>query len=300
MRENKSGHKKRLSLTKNQLLTDIGAELVSICNQITEDGVINEDELSELKSWLDENSNSELPSIEFLTHLINGFLKDGKVTKDELTYLYRSIESILPIEMRSTLVLKRRDFEKLQKDQLKAIDRELKAKQRENNRVLVSCRYPVAGINYHDRIELINEFVGENDDLFLVRDKSNYFSKTAVRICLRNGHSIGFVPEEYSKQISKCLDKNLAHKSIVLRLYVGKKSDLPIIHSEFYLPEAKIEGLIRNDVYPFDLSLALKEISIENEYDRKNDSRRGPVGRRNKETGCLVFLILIIVTLLIA
>ncbi len=50
--------KPRRSLTKTQLQTPAGAELLSLCQSITEDGRIAEAETTDLRDWLTRSRDS--------------------------------------------------------------------------------------------------------------------------------------------------------------------------------------------------------------------------------------------------
>jgi hypothetical protein len=75
--------KPRLSLTKAQLQSEVGAELLALCQTVTADGVLTKEETIELKAWLEEHRNNDLPAIEFLVATLERILEDGKVTTEE-------------------------------------------------------------------------------------------------------------------------------------------------------------------------------------------------------------------------
>ena len=53
---------RRISLTKAQLRTELGAELLSLCQSATADGAIAPEETQGLREWLDEAAAAELPA----------------------------------------------------------------------------------------------------------------------------------------------------------------------------------------------------------------------------------------------
>src|SRR6185436_9915711 len=89
---------KRLSLTRSQTAAGAGAELLSLCQTVTQDGSISQQEATELAAWLAANKSSDLPSIAFLCDTIAQILADGKVTHDEQKALYLAVEAVLPPE----------------------------------------------------------------------------------------------------------------------------------------------------------------------------------------------------------
>ena len=95
---------RRLSLTKTQRHTEVGIELISLCQSFTEDGSLSEQEVVDLRKWLEENRASDLPAIAFLTETVLQVLEDGKVTKDERLAVYKALEAVLPADIRKDAV----------------------------------------------------------------------------------------------------------------------------------------------------------------------------------------------------
>src|SRR4030042_3578660 len=96
----RSSKRRRVSLTKSQRLSIAGVELLSLCQTITKDGSISDEEINDLNDWLKNNRSSELPSIDYLTTTIDNILADKKITKEERTELHKALEAVLPPEIR--------------------------------------------------------------------------------------------------------------------------------------------------------------------------------------------------------
>jgi hypothetical protein len=62
VRPSPGGLMTRLSLTRLQVEFPAGAELLAICQSITDDGLITDDELSRLRQWLLQNHHANLPA----------------------------------------------------------------------------------------------------------------------------------------------------------------------------------------------------------------------------------------------
>lgn len=93
---------KRISLSKKQLATDAGSDLLSLLRAVTADGQLSDGEVEQLKQWLDAHSAAdEIPAIAWLRDLVGLVLADGKVTKEERAHLVFAIERVLPQEDRS-------------------------------------------------------------------------------------------------------------------------------------------------------------------------------------------------------
>src|SRR6267143_4172453 len=104
--------KRRLSLTKTQLASGPGAELLGFLQQITDDGSLSNEEINGLKAWLDAHRLSDLPPIGYLAEAVERILVDGIVTGTEREYLLDVIEIVLPPDARKVAVAKRRATER--------------------------------------------------------------------------------------------------------------------------------------------------------------------------------------------
>ena len=72
--------KTRVSVSKTEIQEGISAELFSICQGITSDGVISKDEIVALGLWLRDNRDADLPGTAFLSETLNRIIADGVVT----------------------------------------------------------------------------------------------------------------------------------------------------------------------------------------------------------------------------
>ena len=89
-------NKTRISLTQSQLQAGLGAELLALCQSITEDGSISDAGAYELKKWLEEHRSADLPSVEFLRSVVERVIADKIITADQRKALYKAIETVLP------------------------------------------------------------------------------------------------------------------------------------------------------------------------------------------------------------
>ena len=85
MKRPKSRKPVRITLTAKQASSGIGFELVELAKKLGEDGILDVAELFELKDWLRENSDDELPAIKFLNEAIvkNGLNKSIDPEKEK-------------------------------------------------------------------------------------------------------------------------------------------------------------------------------------------------------------------------
>lgn len=179
------GSARRLSLTKNQRLSVAGAELLALCQSVTEDGSLSEEEIAALREWLAENHSADLPAIPFLRDTVEKILADGKVTKEERKSLYLAVETVLPPDLRSEAKVRRRAIEEEERSkelQERVAHKEKEREEQQRNKPLASWNFMVAGVWYEGRPELIKRFVAEEGEAFLIRDRNNRFSRNAVEV----------------------------------------------------------------------------------------------------------------------
>lgn len=91
---------RRLSITKLQRQTAAGAELIALCQTITEDGSLNDFEILALESWLVESHDIDLPARHHLLALLRLYASDGVISTDERAALYKAVELTMPPDVR--------------------------------------------------------------------------------------------------------------------------------------------------------------------------------------------------------
>lgn len=270
--------KPRLSLTRDQIQAGVGAELLALCQSMTEDGTLSKSEIIALRDWLAANRSSDLPSIDFLATTLERIIADGKVTKDERKELYKAIEKVLPPEARVDAVEQRKAVEAEEKAQVRAEREAQKQEERaekDRNRPLASANFMVAGVHYEGRPAVISDYVSGDDRVFLARDPSNRYSRRAIEIRLKNGLQIGFVPEERACSLASLLDDGCPHTAYITKVLWGGRVPIPVVQAYVYRPEASVADL----VWPADVpaKTVLPKVSVD---------------RGSKSTGCLSSIVL--------
>ena len=86
----------RVTLTKKQLQEGVGAELFSLCQAIAADGELSREEILQLRSWLVDNRDADLPGIAFLNETLERIVADGRVSQAEQRELLVAIEPLAP------------------------------------------------------------------------------------------------------------------------------------------------------------------------------------------------------------
>ncbi len=87
-----------LSLTHAELCTELGKELLSLCQSVTADGRLSPDELEALKQWLRDAETAAMPAAKHLRWVIAKVLADGKITPEEYREVHRAVEGALPFD----------------------------------------------------------------------------------------------------------------------------------------------------------------------------------------------------------
>lgn len=251
--DNPDSTTRRLSLTKSQIQTGAGAELLALCQSITEDGSLSDQEVDALRQWLRENGSADLPSIEFLTTIVGRIISDGRVTKDERKELYKALEAVLPPEVRKLAAVQRRltEAEEREQDRVeRAARKEAEKEKRERERPVASANFMVAGVRYEGRPEVIRRHVRERDQVFMVRDPNNKYSRNAIEIRTAQGYQIGFAPEDDAVELAPLLDKGYPHNAIITKVLAGGATPIPVVQAYVFRPESEMPGAVPREGIP--------------------------------------------------
>jgi hypothetical protein len=100
-----------LSLSHAELCTQLGAELLSLCQSVTADGRLTPEELDGLRQWLREAESAEMPAAKHLRGVLSKVLADGKITPDEYKEVHRAVEAVLPFDARRQAMSARLEVE---------------------------------------------------------------------------------------------------------------------------------------------------------------------------------------------
>lgn len=239
--------KRRISITKLQRQTAAGAELIALCQTITEDGSLADDEVAALRQWLDDYRAVDLPARDFLIPTVDQIVADGKVTADERYGLYRVIETVLPPDIRSVVRDRRQAFERTEKANARAqreAEREAQREAKVRNLPIDSWDFMVASVRYEGRPEIISLHANPGNPAFLARDRNNAFSRNAVEVRLQNGTQIGFVPEEDAVEVAPLLDAGYPHAAYIKKVLTGGRTPIPVVVVSMYALDAVRSDLV--------------------------------------------------------
>lgn len=261
----RSETRRRLSITKLQRQTDVGVALIALCQTVTDDGSLSDDEIHALSEWIRENDSSDLPAIRHLQSVVNQVIADGVVTHEEKLELYSALETVMPPDIRSTVRAARIEVEKKNRaasaeaerlaraeeiaDAKRARDavRELKAR----SRPVDDYDFMVSGVLHEGRAGVVDRYAHAGDAAFLIRDRENAFSKSAVEVRLQNGMQIGFVPEDYARGVAPLLDSGKPHVASIKKVLSGSRAPIPVVVASIFEPDAPVDHLVfERDVPP--------------------------------------------------
>lgn len=244
MSEN-TGRSQRLSLTPKQLSQPEALELLSLLNTATADGRLQDEEVLALQRWLETHSQSTLPAVVYLRNVVQQVLADRRISEEERKWLQRTIERVLPRQERELAIVRRREAAAAAKAKEKEEqEKKLKAKP------ITTFDFMVAGVAYEGRAEIIRHYCQVGDVVFLVREPTNPFSPNAIKIRLKQGFDIGYVPEVEAKRLAPVLDRGALQSAEIKKILSGGIRPIPVVWGELYEPDANLPDAVAPSQIP--------------------------------------------------
>jgi hypothetical protein len=243
-----AGSKNRISITAAQAKTEAGAQLLKLCQEVTGDGQLSDEEIAAIRHWLVENSTVELPAVAFLSAAVSDYFNPDSSNFCYRKPLYSAIEAVLPVSERKQATDKRREIEAAEKNRVREEkkqqaqqEKRRKKEARERNRPILHANFMTAGCKYENRQDIIDRYVDIGDPAVLTRDKANQFSPFAVKVMTQSGRQIGFVPEVYAEDIAQALDENAKYDAIFTKI-LGYDFSIPVVDVKFFRQDADKGG----------------------------------------------------------
>jgi hypothetical protein len=225
----------RVSLSKKQLQTPAGAELLKLCQSIKSDGQISKDEIISLASWLRTHKNCDLPAAAFLTEVLERIVADKRVTAHEMAELHQAIEKVLPGDSRKAVMQSRRSIEKAVKQKKKKLERSQRKAEKEAARArkeqererrheewlnqphgFHSKVYGVTHLNDDgtNRQQIIRDYVRPGMTLIHKREPDNPYDEFAVSLWVKTKtlrifetlRQIGYLNSNVASEVAPYLD----------------------------------------------------------------------------------------------
>jgi hypothetical protein len=243
---------KQVTLTKTQRESQVGADLLSLCQSVSSDGSLDDEEILQIREWLSEHKSTDLPAISFLIPIVESILEDGVVSDSERRELALAVERVLPSDIRGISKAARvaiesegRSKQKAEREAAKAemdAERAKAREEKERNRPVARFDFMVAGTRYEGRSKIIRDSVDEGDSVTLVRDPGNAHSRNAVEVVISGGEQIGFVPEEDAQDLAPLLDSGHKYTAHVKRLLTEGRSPIPVVFASVYRADADLSS----------------------------------------------------------
>jgi hypothetical protein len=238
-----AGTNRRISITKRQRESDLGAELLSLCQSTTADGRFSDEEIGFLREWLEAHRREDLPAISHLIPVVERITADGVITPDERRGMYMAVEMVLPPDVRSVAQRARRSVDEQEKERLRverALERERAQQERNRNESLLRLDFMVAGVRHEGRPALIERHVREGDDVRLKRAPENPHSDHAIEVRTADGHHIGFVPDDDAGELASLLDGGYPYRARVKKILTGGRYPIPVVIADVFLKIADV------------------------------------------------------------
>ncbi len=213
---------RRFALTKPQLATELGAELLSLCQTVTADGRLAPEEIAGLRHWLGDAEAAELQAARFLRGVIERVLADGMITAGEYQEVYRAVEAILPFEARQQAHAVRAQVE----SSAAVAQSELAPS--------VDVTFMVAGVRQGVRPTLIEQHASAGRAVTLELAAIRSADDDAITVQLADGAQIGIVPPAESRQLAPLLRQGYRYRAHIVRIRSSGRSPIPVVQAQFF------------------------------------------------------------------
>lgn len=253
------GKNARVTVSKRDRETEIGLELLQLCQTITEDGQVLDAEIVGLKEWLEANQHVDLPAVPFLSKVVGQIIADGVVTDEERVELYKAIERVLPQDLRRYAVLKRRELSEAgrrlageEKAQARLVGTATREAERLRNAPITRFNFMVAGVRYKNRAAIVDGIPYANVPVYLRRDPANKFSRNAIEVSLQNGAVVGFVPESEAIELAPFLDDGCRSRAWIKKILENTRAGypIPIVEGEIYSSDSSVSDAVTQTQMP--------------------------------------------------
>lgn len=207
----------RVFLTKPDLGTEAGKQLLELSVRIATDGKLELPEIRELRKWLRANKDNEsVAAIAYLHDIMARITADGVIDRDELFELHLAVERVIPIAHRAPVIQSRKKREAARRERLREkrlIEKEREKEERKQIREEEYARRmrlrhsfaKVAGVTFpnddgSERQNIIKR-CKPGEQLILRHDAYNEYSMFATQVLRINGEQIGHAPEYLAERI---------------------------------------------------------------------------------------------------
>jgi hypothetical protein len=212
------------ALSPAQLATEIGAELLSLCQAATADGILEPEEIAGLRQWLQDADAAQMPPARYLRIVIDRVLADGRITPEEYAEVYRAVESVLPFDARTAA---HAAWDSAQSDRVVPVAAEASAAAPG-----LDLSFMVAGVRAAERPALIaaEAAVGTTVTLTATHDPLHFGKLLAVN--LPGGATIGHVPATAAAQLIPLLEHGCDCQAQITAIRSSGRSPVPTVRAQ--------------------------------------------------------------------
>ena len=239
-----------VALMAARRVTEVGTELLALCQPVDADGSLSGEEVAALRAWLDARSDDEDSSFSHLFCVVEECVATGRVTREACRTLFTAIAAVLPTDVRAIARSSRRTFEEKDAERYK-LERDAHWQQprdeRERNRPVARLEFMVAGTRDQGRTSIIERFARSGDPVFLVREADNARSRHAIQVRIAGGMQLGFVPEEIASDIARLLDAGCRYQAEISRMLVGAEHPAPVLTVTLYRADSTVVDMVQPD-----------------------------------------------------
>jgi hypothetical protein len=231
---------RQFALTKPQLATELGAELLSLCQSVTADGRLAPEEIAGLRQWLSDAEAAELQAARFLRGVIERVLADGRITAEEYKEVYRAVEAVLPFEARQQAHAAREQAESSDlstRAQASAMPLPVARPAHTGSAPSIDLTFMVAGVRQDGRPALIEQHASTGLAVTIELAAASSRSDEAIAVKLPDGTQIGFVPAAEARQIVPLLRQDAHCSAHIVRIRSSGRSPIPVVQVRIFPPE---------------------------------------------------------------
>jgi hypothetical protein len=225
---------RQFTLTRPQLATELGAELLSLCQTVTADGRLAPEEIAGLRQWLGDAEAAEMQAARFLRGVIERVLADGRITAEEYKEVYRAVEAVLPFEARQQAYAARARAESSDLSAPAPVPAVQPAAAGAEPAPIVDVIFMVAGVRQAGRPALIEQQAAAGLAVTLELVAAGPRGDAAIAVQLPDGARIGFVPDAESRQFVPLLQQGSRYSAHIVRIRSSGRSPIPVVQARFF------------------------------------------------------------------
>ena len=228
---------RQFALTRPQLATELGAELLSLCQTATADGRLAPEEIAGLRHWLGDAEAAEMQAARFLRGVIERVLADGRITAEEYQEVYRAVEAVLPFEARQQAHAARGQAESSDlaaRAQASAAQDAAAGVAQARPTPIVDVTFMVAGVRQQGRPALIEQRASVGTAVTLELAAASSLDDETIALRLPDGAQIGFVPAAESRRLVPLLRQGNPCSAHIVRIRSSGRSPIPVVQVRFF------------------------------------------------------------------